>query len=96
MVAPFPDKPAAGAVILLYGLKIIFQIPGAVAHGMADFAHHIGLRPILLKIVMNLLKGRIHTAVYVNIAVIVFALVGHIPGALKMSQTGRVKFLCPS
>ena len=94
MIAPFPDKAPAGALILLNHLKIILQVARAVSHGMAVLAHHIGQISVLLKIFMDFLKGRVHTAVHIQITVITI-LSGSIAGSLIMQKTCGVKLFGP-
>ncbi len=63
---------------------------------MAVLAHHKRLGAVLFKIVTDLIQRRIHPALKINDAVIVFPLVGHIAGTLVMGETGGIKFLRPS
>ena len=95
MVTPLPDKAAAGTVILLHRLKIILQIPGAVSHGVTVFTHHIRLCAVLLKILVQAFKRRIHTAVGIQGAVIILPVSGHISRTLIVGETVRVELLCP-
>ena len=95
MIAPLPDEAAAGSVMLLHRLEIILQISGAVSHGMAVFAHHVGFCAVLIKILMQAFKRRIHTAVGIQGAVIILPSSGHVPRTLIMCETIRIKFLCP-
>ena len=96
VIAPLPHESAAGSVVGLDNLEIILQITRAVAHGVAVLAHHKRLGAVLFKIVTDLIQRRIHPALKINDAVIVFPLVGHIAGTLVMGETGGIKFLRPS
>ena len=37
MVAPFPDKSSAGAVVFFHQTEVVFQVARAVAHGVTVF-----------------------------------------------------------
>ena len=51
-----PHEAAAGSVIGMDNLKVIFQVSRTVAHGVAVFAHHKGLASVLFKIIMHLFQ----------------------------------------
>ena len=67
MIAPFPHKAAADAVILFDQGVIILKIPGAVSHGVTVFAHQKRLVRIRIHIGLHLLQRRIHAAVQVDV-----------------------------
>ena len=52
-------------------------------------------RPLLGEVLVDLLDGRVHAAVYVKIAVIALLSLIHIPGALIVRQAARVEGLRP-
>ena len=78
MVAPLPDKSAAGTVILMIDSEIVFQVAGAVAHGMGIFTLDKGLIRIFCKILMNIFRGSIHPAVQIKIGIVIFSVMSRV------------------
>ena len=63
MIAPLPDESATHPRIFLDYLEIILQIAGAVSHAMTIFYKQKWLAAVLLQILFDLGKCRIHPAV---------------------------------
>ena len=95
MVAPFPDKAAAGTVIGLDDFKIVFKIARAVAHRMAVFTHDKRLGAVSFKVSMDVRDCRVHPAEQIQIAEIIFAFIRDMPCALIMCQACIVKGFGP-
>ena len=95
MITPFPDKASAHSLILMNDLKIILQISRPISHGMGIFAHKIRVFMTPLEILMDFLKIRIHTAVQIQQASVVYPVIRHISGSFIMKQTGVVIRGCP-
>ena len=95
VIAPFPYKSAAGAVILLYHLEIIFKIARAVAHGVAVFAHNVRLVRIAGKKIMDFFQRRIHAAVKIQVGIIILFVRVYIACAFVMGEPSRIEFLRP-
>ena len=95
MITPFPYKSTAKRRILVNHLKIVFQIPGTIPHRMTVFDQKKRLIRSFLHIFLNLFQLRIHSAVKINIGVIISSPVTFIKSTFITSQPGRIKFLCP-
>ena len=95
VVTEFPHKTAAHLVICLDELPVVFQISGAVAHGVGIFAHQKGLVGLGVNIVLQALYRGIHVAVQVYVAEVVLALAAAVLGAFVVGQACRVKVLGP-
>ena len=67
MIAPLPDESATHPRILLDYLEIILQIAGTVPHAMAIFHKQKRFAAILLEILFDLGKCRVHPAVQIQI-----------------------------
>ena len=67
MIAPLPDESATHPCILLDYLEIILQIAGPVPHAMAIFHKQKRFAAILLEILFDLGKCRVHPAVQIKI-----------------------------
>ena len=63
VVTPLPDETAAHDVMLLDELPVVFQVAGAVAHGVCIFAHQEGLVRVGVQITLQTLQRRVHIAV---------------------------------
>jgi len=63
VVAPFPDKTAAGSIICFDRLIIVFDITGAVAHRVYIFTQEKRLVRAVFAVIGHFLHGSIHAAV---------------------------------
>ena len=95
VVAPLPHKTATGGLVAVEELEVVLQISRAVAHGMTIFAQDVRLVAITIYILSHLGYGWIHSAVEIQITVIVFSLAVCILGALVVGETGAVIGLDP-
>ena len=96
MVTPFPDKAAAHFIIILYHLEVIFKISRAISHAVAIFYQKEWFASVLVQIFLNLGKCRVHTAVHIQVAVIICFIIITVSCTLILCDTVRIKFLCPS
>ncbi|CCZ92732.1 uncharacterized protein BN751_01858 [Coprococcus eutactus CAG:665] len=96
VVAPLPHKTATGGLVAVEELEVVLQISRAVAHGMAVFAQDVRFVAITIYILSHLGYGWIHSAVEIQITVIVFSLAVCILGTLVVCETGAVIGLDPS
>ena len=76
-------------------LEIVLQISRTVAHGMTIFAQDVRLVAITIYILSHLGYGWIHSAVEIQIAVVIFSLAVCILGALVVGEAGFVIGLDP-
>ena len=95
VVTPLPNETAAHNVVVLDELPVIFQIAGAVAHGMGVFAHQERLVRVGIQIPLQAFHRGIHITVQVNVGEIILTLAAAILGAFVMGQAGRIKVLGP-
>ena len=95
MVAPFPHKSSAHPVILVNKLEIILKISRAVSHSVTVLHQKERLASIFLKILFNFLKRGVHSAVQIQIGIIIDLVVIPISGAFIMGNTLWIKVLCP-
>ena len=96
VVAPLPDEAAAVAIMALEAAEVVLQISGAVAHGVGILAQHIGLADLaVLKVLVDLLDGRIHAAVGIQIVAVDLLALGREGGALIVGQAGGIVVLRP-
>ena len=95
VVAPLPHKSSASGLVAVEELEVVLQISGTVAHGMTVFAQNVRLVSISVYIFSHLGYGWIHSAVEIQITVIVFSLAVCILGTLVVGETGAVIGLDP-
>ena len=95
MVTPLPHKATAHKVICLDHLKIILEISRTISHAVTVLHKKKRLTAIPVKILLYLLKGRIHTAVEIKIFIVVGHIIITIPGALILGYATMVEFLSP-
>ena len=95
MVTPLPHEAAANLVFPVDDLEVILQVSGAVAHGVAVFAHNVRLGGVIVQIFLDLSDGGVHSAEQVHIGEVVFSLVAVVPGGFIMGQTAGIKLLGP-
>ena len=95
VVTPLPDETAAHDVMLLDELPVVFQVAGAVAHGVCIFAHQEGLVRVGVQITLQTLQGRVHIAVQVDVGEIILTLAAAVLAALIMGQTSGIEMLGP-
>ena len=95
VVTPLPDEAAAHDLVGLNELPVVFQIAGAVAHGVGVFAHQVGLIGIAVYILLQSLQRGIHVGVQVDVREVVLALSAAVLGTFVVGQTGGVEMLGP-
>ena len=95
VVTPLPHKSSAGGLVAVEELEVVLQISGTVAHGMAVFAQDVRLVAVTIYIFSHLGYGWIHSAVEIQIAVVVFSLTVRILCAFVVGEAGFVIGLDP-
>ena len=95
VVAPLPHKSSASGFVAVEELEVVLQISGTVAHGMAVFAQDVRLVAITIYVLSHLGYGWIHSAVEIQIAVVIFSLAVCILCALVVGEAGFVIGLDP-
>ena len=95
MVTPFPNKAAAHFIVILDHLEIIFKISRTISHTVTVLYQKEWFASILVQIFLNLRKSWIHTAVHIQIAVIICFIVITISCTLILGDTVWIKFFCP-
>ena len=95
VVAPLPHKTATGGFVAVEELEVVLQISRTVAHGMTIFAQDVRLVAITIYILSHLGYGWIHSAVEIQIAVVIFSLAVCILCALVVCEAGFVIGLDP-
>ena len=95
VITPFPDEAAAHDVVILDELPVVFQVAGAVAHGVCVFAHQEGLVGVGVQIPLQALHGGVHIAVQVDVGEVVLALAAAVLRAFVVGQAGGIKVLGP-
>ena len=95
MVAPLPDKAAAHNRIAIHELPVVFQIAGAVAHGMGILTKQVWLIRIAVYIGLKGLQIRVHIRAQINIGVVILLVAAVILGALIVGKAAGIKLFCP-
>ena len=95
VVAPLPHKTATGGLVGVEELEVVLQISRTVAHGMAVLTQDVRLIAITIYILSHLRYGWVHSAVEIQIAVVVFSLAVRILCALVVGEAGAVIGLDP-
>ena len=95
VITPFPDKAAAHDFVGLNELPVVFQVAGAVAHGVGVLTHQVGLVGIAVYVLLQGFQRRIHIGVQVDVGEIVLALSAAVLCAFVVSQTGGIEVLGP-
>ena len=90
MVAPFPDKAATETVVFLDHFKIIFVIAGSVSHRVAVFAQNHRLIRLGFTVFFHLLIKRIHSAIEVQIGIIISVRFSFVKRTFIMCKTARI------
>ena len=97
MVTPFPHKSAAESVIAVYLLHVVFNIPGAVAHGVYKFTLDEGLfLTRFCKICIDLLRGCVHMTFHIQHGFIFFMPFRLEMNAFIMKQPGGIIIFHPA
>ena len=95
VVTPLPHKSSTGGIVAVEELEVVLQISGTVAHGMTVFAQNVRLVAVTINIFSHLGYGWIHSAVEIQIAVVIFSLTVCILCALVVGEAGAVIGLDP-
>ena len=95
VVAPLPNEAAAHNVVFLDELPVIFQIAGAVTHGVRILAHQEGLVRVGIQIALQAFHRGIHITVQINVGEIILTLAAAVLGAFIVGQSGRIEVLGP-
>ena len=95
MVTPFPDKAAAHFIIILNHLEVIFKISRTVSHTVTVLYQEEGFASILIQIFLNFGKCRVHPAVNIQVAVIIYFIIITVSCTLILCDAVWIKILCP-
>ena len=95
VIAPLPDKAAAHPVKFLDYLEVILKIPGSVSHAVAILYQQERFTGIFLQVFPNLIQGRIHAAIQVNVPIFIGFPTFPVSGTLILCQAARIKYFCP-
>src|SRR5699024_1341029 len=95
VVTPLPDEAAAHDVVILDELPVVFQVAGAVTHGVCIFTHQEGLVGVGVQVALQALHGGVHIAVQVDVGEVVLALAAAVLGAFVVGQASRIEVLGP-
>ena len=96
VVAPLPDEAAAEGGVFLGKIQILFEIAGAVAHGVAVFHKQKRLFRVVVQIVRDFIEARVHAADDVDVRHVVFAVESSVVGALVGGQPRGVCLFSPA
>ena len=86
VIAEFPDKASAKALVLLRQVSVLLKISRAVPHGMAILHKQKRLFRIAIQIVCDFIERRIHSAEEIDIRDIVLSVPGHVERALIVGK----------
>ena len=95
VIAPLPHEAPARVLVGENDLPVVLEVPGAVAHGVAVLHQDEGLVRVGAEVVADLLQGRVHPGVQVDVGVVVAALGVAVVGALVVRDPGGVGLLHP-
>ena len=96
VIAPFPHKSSAHPVVIVDQLKIVFQIPGTVAHRVAILNQKKRLTSILFKILLNLGNIWIHSTVQIQVGIIIGHIIISVSCAFIVGDSPWIKVFGPS